>query len=96
MQPRREQIICKDGFQISIQASENHYCTPRINGMDVKYLAVELGFPTEDELLIKDYAEETDDLTNTVYGYVPANVVIDVIEKHGGIISGKLPNLEIA
>jgi len=27
----RENIICVDGFKFSVQASEGHYCEPRIN-----------------------------------------------------------------
>ena len=39
----RTRLICKDGFSVSVQASEFHYCRPRINGAD-EYEAVELGF----------------------------------------------------
>ena len=94
-QAARQRIECKDGFGISVQASENHYCNPRMNGMDVKYSTVELGFPTYEESLITDYAQDTGDLTDTVYTYVPANIIADVIEKHGGIVSGEIPNLEL-
>ena len=40
-------ITCGDGFNISIQASSNHYCEPRIDGIDILYTSVELGFPSE-------------------------------------------------
>ena len=80
----REHAICKDGFHISIQASEYHYCSPRVNGAD-GYETVELGFPNREDILIMEYAEDPDDPTGTVYGFVPIEIVNQLIEKHGGI-----------
>ena len=82
----RPSMECADGFTISVQASEIHYCSPRINGAD-QYENVELGFPNMEEPLIADYAVDPDDLTQTVYGYVPIEVVNKLIEKHGGIVN---------
>ena len=82
----RPYVLCKDGFTISVQASEFHYCTPRINGA-VKYETVELGFPNIEDSLIIDYAEESERPTDTVYGYVPVYIVNELVEKHGGIIN---------
>ena len=79
----RPRVICADGFEISVQASENHYCEPRVNGAE-QYESVELGFPNMVEPDIIEYAEK-DCYTETVYGWVPVEVVNKVIEKHGGI-----------
>lgn len=79
----RPRAICRDGFSISIQAEAYAYCTPRLNLAD-GYTAVELGYPNEPEELIMDYAED-ENYTDTVYGYVPIEVVDKVLEKHGGI-----------
>lgn len=79
-------LICVDGFSMSVQASENHYCEPRENFLK-HYDAVEIGYPSEEELLLLDYAEDPDELTDTVYGYVPTELVDKVLEKHGGIDS---------
>ena len=68
---------------MSVQCSSFHYCTPRIDN-DI-YSSVEIGFPTEIESLLLKYAEDEKNPINTVYGYVPVNVVDSVIEKHGGI-----------
>lgn len=87
----RPRAIFKDGFSISIQASGSHYCTPRTND-DVDYTEVELGFPNYEEELIKDFAEDDDDLTDTVYGYVPVTIVNKMIKKHGGITGIKPVN----
>lgn len=77
---------CADGFTISVQASEYHYCSPRITGAN-QYEKVELGFPNMEEPLIADYAEDSDDLIHTVYRYVPIEVVNKLIEKHSGIVN---------
>ena len=82
----RPGMECADGFTISVQASDFHYCSPRINGAD-QYENVELGFPNMKEPLIADYAEDQDDLIHTVYGFVPIEVVNKLIEKHGGIVN---------
>ena len=76
-------LNCKDGYSISVQASRIHYCSPRISGAD-NYESVELGFPNVEDPLINEYAEDSN-YTNTVYGYVPVEVVNKLIEKHGGI-----------
>ena len=94
-QRRREVVECKDGFKMSVQASENHYCTPRENGIAMSYTSVEVGFPTEKEDCLMSYAEDYDKPTDTVYAYVPASVIIDVIENHGGMVSGQLPELDL-
>lgn len=77
-------IFCKDGFSVSVQASWVHYCRPRIDGAD-EYEAVELGFPSAEDSIIEEYAEDPTNLTGTVYGYVPVDIVNKLIEKHGGI-----------
>ena len=83
IQENRPRLLCNDGFSISVQASKFHYCSPRLDGAQ-DYEAVELGYPSNKDELINDYAED-DDYTETVYGYVPIEVVEKLIEKHGGI-----------
>lgn len=83
VQENRERLYCNDGYSISVQASKFHYCRPRLDGIQ-DYEAVELGYPSSEDELINEYAED-DDYTNTVYGYVPIEVVEKLIEKHGGI-----------
>lgn len=81
--PVSKPLVCADGFQISVQASSNHYCSPREDRGP--WSEFELGFPSSTEELILDYAEEPSKPTETVYGWVPARVVLDVITKHGGL-----------
>ena len=72
-----------DGFEMSVQASRGHYCSPRDNRGP--WHAFEIGYPSEEERLLAEYAEDADKLTDTVYGYVPLEVILAVIEKHGGL-----------
>lgn len=80
----RPHVECADGFKMSVQASQYHYCEPRMDLVDGNYTEVEIGFPTEEEPLINEYAECSGQWTETVYGYVPVEIVDAVIEKHGG------------
>jgi len=82
-----EAIECVDGFTVSVQASKTHYCSPR--NYEGPYITFELGFPSSSDDLILEYAEDIDQPTNTVYGQVPAKVVLDLIKKHGGVAKKK-------
>ena len=84
IQEKRPRLYCNDGYSISVQASEFHYCEPRRNGVQ-DYESVELGFPSVEDELINEYAEDCMNYTETVYGYVPIEIVEKLIEKHGGI-----------
>jgi len=79
----RPKIVCNDGFTMSVQGSNGHYCHPR-QTMNW-YSEMEVGFPSEKEDLIIEYAECADEPTETVYGYVPVHIIQEVIDKHGGI-----------
>ena len=76
-------IVCADGFTMSVQVSDGHYCLPRENDA-LFYYKVEVGYPSKVEPLLLEYAEEPARPTDTVYGYVPVSVVEAVIGKHGG------------
>ena len=88
---RLPHIVCEDGFSMSLQVGYSLYSTPK--KIAKRYSAVEIGFPSEPEELIKEWAEftpfgeedEEPDYTDTVYPYVPVKVVDKVLKKHGGI-----------
>lgn len=84
VQDVRKRLCCNDGYSISVQADEGCYCNPRLNGYQ-DYNSVELGFPSAEDELINEYAQDESDYTGTVYGWVPIEVVEKLIEKHGGI-----------
>lgn len=82
----RKKFICSDGWTISIQASQGHYCEPRVD-YDAFYSSVECGYPNRPEYELKRFAEDPLELCNTVYPYVPVDVLNKIIEKHGGPLS---------
>ena len=96
-QKQRKYVYCADGFNMSVQASKNHYCQPKANGKNVVYSRVEIGFPSEREPELDKYAEGyaigEQRWTDTVYPYVPSQIVALIIAKHGGMVSGELPRL---
>jgi len=88
---RLPKIVCVDGFKMSVQVGSSLYSTPK--KVAKRYSAVEIGFPSEHEPLIEEYAEtfykddgeDVTDYTDTVYPYVPVKIVNKVLKKHGGI-----------
>lgn len=87
---RLPRIVCNDGFSLSIQVGYSLYSKPK--KVAKRYSEVEIGFPSEPESLIAEYADDwevqgDDDprLCETVYGYVPVKIVDKVLKKHGGI-----------
>ena len=93
MKKRFERIQCADGFNMSVQAHQGAYCSPR-SGVG-PFTAVEVGFPSAREELLMEFAESPNRPTETVYGWVPTKVILDVITKHGGMIGGELPSLKL-
>lgn len=79
----RPEIHCIDGFHMSVQASEGHDCYPRQKSDSYTYM--EIGFPSDVEELIMEFAESPEQPCMTVYGYVPIATIDKVLEKHGGI-----------
>ena len=86
-----EQVVCADGFSMSVQASKGSYCRPKNNVGP--YKSVEVGYPSSYDYYLHQYAEDPDNPTGTVYGWVPADTVMMCIEAHGGMVSGELPPL---
>ena len=79
-------VTCNDGFSVSIQASADHYCHPRMT-FEGPYTEVELGYPNCSEELLMPYIEDgCCEPEDAVYPYMPVEVVDKVIKKHGGIV----------
>ena len=83
-------VICNDGFTMSVQAGQSLYSTPKDDAK--RYKEVEVGYPSEPELLIKKFAEDDENLCDTVYGFVPTKIVDTIIKKHGGIDENAIEN----
>ena len=96
MKELNPQIECRDGFKISVQARVGAYCTPREDNPSTPYTHVECGYPnrTPKTVELLEYAEMcgTDDYKETVYGYVPIEIVQAELDAHGGIVQGAMPS----
>ena len=92
MSKPRPHIICKDGFEFSVQAGQFFYSTPRADGADIEYTECEVGMPSAEEDLRIPYMEADDDgPTAAIYPYTPVEVIEKVIEKHGGYFTAGIP-----
>lgn len=93
---RSPRIICADGFSMSVQANHGAYCLPRTN--IAEWTHVEVGFPSAKPEEFYEYAESSGyndeedgsvefmDYTETVYPYVPIELVEACIAAHGGML----------
>ena len=90
MRKHYDRVVCAAGFSMSVQASAYNYCQPQEPAAD-RYETVEIRFPTAKEPMLMPYAETPENPTDTVYAYVPVELVTNVIVKHGGIVSGEVP-----
>ena len=94
-EPRYTQWQNEDGWEV---INGKYYLSseaPRNFETDhfTPYESVELGYPSEADELIYEYAE-CNDYTNTVYGYVPVKIAEQLIEKHGGFKGVDESNVE--
>ena len=76
---------CADGWRVSIQAGSMFYSVPRETNAG-EYLGFELGYPTAEEPLLMDYAEDPEKPLDTVYPFVPTELIEEALKKHGGVI----------
>lgn len=90
MNVTRPRVLCADGFTVSVQAGCGIYSTP--HGNADAYTHVELGYPSRKEEALLKYAENRKLPTDTVYAYVPVELVDKVLEAHGGITDADFSN----
>ena len=93
MKPHYECVECADGFSMSVQASRRNYNQPRNDAGP--YESVEVGYPNRECAILLPHAESPEKPTESVYGYVPADTIIECIEAHGGMVGGELPPLDL-
>ena len=84
------QIKCADGFKLSVQASNMHYCNPR-NSIG-PWSLVEVGFPSRKVTSFLPYIDGGKHTapTKTVYGFVPIDLVVQAIADHGGFAAAQV------
>lgn len=92
--PELSRQMCKrlkmaDGTTLSIQASWGHYCRPRENAPFPDYdfyHEFEVGYPSVVIPEFMQYADDDDEPTETVYGYIPKSIIQSAIDRMGGVI----------
>ena len=85
-----KKVLCADGFNLSIQAKYGLHCTPRIDDAE-EYTEVEIAYLSEEEELLAEYRNDDYEYI-PLYSYVPVLLVSVILAKHGGIVSGEVPN----
>lgn len=78
-------LRCADGFTVSVQAGQFHYCTPRTD--EGPWYEFECGFPSKPVPEWLQWRDGDYEDTETVIGCVPADVIWNVLEAHGGVIN---------
>ena len=81
---QRKPFTCNNGLTFGLQTTELNYCSPRTdNG---PWSEVEIGFPNREVEKLMPFAEDKNRPTETVYGWVPMNSIMEIITDNGGLI----------
>jgi len=83
--PVRKALICNDGTSLSVQVSNFHYCSPRINNSPF-YATVEVWQVTSE---VPNSWLEYGDPEDNPFAYIPRTLVEEFIDSHGGIKCNK-------
>lgn len=78
-------LVLANGVSLSIQASGTHYSSPRETVPYSQYTAFEIGYPSERIEALMPYCDNEDEPTDTVYAYVPLEVLDVYIASVGGV-----------
>ena len=90
-------IYCKDGQKISIQAGRRSCSTPRRdwkNHPSEEYTHFELSYSGKHFRMLRDKGYGGWDGWPDVFTQVPRRIVLELLERHGGIETGCLPEME--
>lgn len=80
------EMVCADGFKLSVQGHFGAYSYPR-DDFAVSYLQVECLGPKQADELLSPFERECNAIGDDemIYPYVPVEVIVALIEKHGGL-----------
>lgn len=85
----RPRVRCADGYTVSVQAGAGIYSDPRADA--AKYRKVELGYPSILDPELANWAEDPN-TCDTVFAFVPVDLVDMICAKHGGIVGADFSN----
>ena len=92
--PTNPWIQCKDGQRLSVQASRWHYCTPKRdwkNHPSEEYTHFELCYWGNQWKMLRGHQDWD---SKDIFSQVPRDTVLELLERHGGIETGCLPEME--
>lgn len=75
-------IQCDSGALFSVQASSHHYCMPKSDTGPYRSVEIFAVNPSKDNLVVLMELSET---ASDVYGHVPVELVIEMINREGGV-----------
>ena len=79
------EMVCADGLRLSVQGHFGAYSWPR-DDFAASYGQVEIMGPPKADELLAPYERECNAVGyQMIYPYVPVEVVVKLIEKHGGL-----------
>lgn len=81
----RPTVHCNDGFELDIQASEFHNCSPKKRLPYGGYKTLEIVSTSKPEDILNSYCGRNKN-DNFYYNNIPIFIINDIINKHGGII----------
>ena len=81
----RPTVHCNDGFELDIQASEFHNCSPKKRLPYGGYKTLEVVSTSKPEDLLNSYCGRNKN-DNFYYNNIPVFIINDIINKHGGIV----------
>jgi len=85
--PNTQSLKFADGNSMSVQASSYHYCSPRTTFDDFGlYDSFEVGFPSKHYDSLEQYKDGPGDQTESVFGWVPKEVIEKIINDAGGVV----------
>ena len=86
---RLNEVVCQDGFRMSVQAGYVDCFGMRYSSSrdGYRFTEVEIAFPSAEDPMLLPYKQ----VCGEVYAYVPVSVVAMIVAKHGGVVEGQLP-----
>jgi len=85
----RPRVYFNNGGGISMQASHYHNCVPKDD--EGPYESIELGYPDEMVKIPEEMYTFEEQGSDGLYNFVPASVVVKLIELNDGVKSGEVP-----
>lgn len=83
----RKPAVCADGTTLSIQASETHYCKPRVNSNKTDfYYAIEVWCVSKE---VPSSWNQYGDAEENPFAYIPIELVQEFVDSCGGIVGVK-------